>query len=496
MQEVMQDDREIVAALRRILADKVGAERYDLWFASSAQFRRTATGVVVVVPNSFLQEWLRNTFRGQIEDAAREALGAEASVAFEIDPSIAPRRTDKKVDKHDSGTVVVERLGVGVGESRLSDGPTGIAAATADLLAARAEPAVVAPPRRPTVPRRLLRFEEFVIGTGNRLAYASALGCAERLGSISPLVIHGPTGVGKTHLLEAVVDLARRSHPELQTALISAEQFTTSFLESLHGAGLPSFRRKFRGLHLLAVDDLQFLAGKKATLGELVHTLDTLQREGKQVVFTADRSPAELNFLGPELRNRLAGGLVVGVEPPDMQARLGIAARMAARLGLALPPEVGEFVASRFTAHARELSGALQRLKAASRAFDRPIDLPLAEHTLAELIRGRQKMVRLADIEKAVCDVFGLEDEALRSQRKGKNVSHPRMLAMWLARKYTRAALSEIGHYFGGRSHSTVISAQKKVTGWMTSDEAISTAGGRCRFDEALRKVELAIEKG
>ncbi len=335
MQEVMYDDREIVSALRRALAERVGAERYDLWFAFPAQFRITAERVVVVVPNSFLQDWLRNNFRAQIEDAARETVGPGASVGFEVDPTAAARRAES--DAVAAGALaaasasVQRRLSTETGQPATLSGA--LAAITAGQSASPSTVSASAPavPRRPTTPRRLHRFDDFIVGASNRLAYASALGCVERLGSISPLVIHGPTGVGKTHLLEAAVDTARRAHPDLQTALLSAEQFTTSFLEALHGGGLPNFRRKFRGLHLLALDDLQFFAGKKATIVELVHTLDALQRDGKQIIFAADRPPAELAFLGPELRNRLLGGLVVGVEPPDLQARLGITARMAVR---------------------------------------------------------------------------------------------------------------------------------------------------------------------
>lgn len=501
MQEVKFNDREIVTALRRALADRVGAERYDLWFASSAQFRVSPERVVVAVPNSFLQDWLRNNFRGQIEDAARETVGPSVSVVFEIDAHASAQAAARRTQREAAPTVT--RGPASPTTAPESQGATktpftsiaqaflGGDAGGGSTVHATASTGVA--PRKPTMPRRLHRFEEFVVGSSNRLAYASALGCTERLGGISPLVLHGPTGVGKTHLLEAIVDTARRAHPEIETALISAEQFTTAFLEALNGTGLPSFRRKFRGLHLLAVDDLQFLAGKKATLVELVHTLDALQRDGKQIIFTADRSPAELGFLGPELRNRLLGGLVVGLEPPDMQTRVGIAGRMAARLGLDLPHDVREFVASRFTNHARELSGALKRLLAAGRAYERKIDLALAQQTLADLMHQQQKTVRLADIDKAVRDVFGLETEALQSPRKGKEVSHPRMLAMWLARKYTRAALSEIGRFFGGRSHSTVISAQKKVDVWMARGEPLPTPAGDCRLEEALRRVEQAL---
>ena len=259
---------------------------------------------------------------------------------------------------------------------------------------------------------------------------------------------------------------------------------------------MPSFRRKYRGVALLIVDDLQFFVGKRATQVELLHTMDGFLREGRQLVFAADRSPAELAELGSELTTRLSSGLVCRLEPPDQASRVGIIAQMAKRMKLPVPVEVQEFIASRLTSHARELSGALCRLQATSEAVGRPISLGVAEQALADLIRHSGRVVRLPDIEKAVCEVFGLEPASLQSDGKGKRVSHPRMLAMWLARKHTRAALSEIGHYFGRRSHSTVISAQKRVDGWMSSGRPLDLAERRFLADDAVRQVERRLAAG
>jgi chromosomal replication initiator protein len=468
MQDVVSRNREAVAALRRALAERVGAERYDLWFAATCGFEVRGERLAVLVPNSFLQDWLRTNFRGLLEQTAREVLGGDTAVVFEVDPQSAGRRDAE---------------------------PPAVAAPATTLRVVRPEETTAAATekKRLAAPRRLHTFDEFVVGTTNRLAYVSASGVVEALGSISPLVVYGPTGVGKSHLLEATVDAVRRHVAEARTAYISADQFTTEFLEALHGRGLPNFRRKFRDLHLLVVDDLQFLAGKKATISEFVQTLDALQRTGRQIVLAADRPPAELNALGPELGSRLSSGLACRLDPPDYTTRLGITARMAEKLGLALPDDVRQFVATHFSAHARELAGALKRLLVARRVAQKPLDMALAEEALAELLQYRRKTVRLGDIERAVCDVFGLESDALQSARKGNDVSRPRMLAMWLARKHTRAALSEIGDFFGGRSHSTVISAHKKVDGWLTTGEPLRVGVGRCRADEAVRKVEATL---
>jgi chromosomal replication initiator protein len=315
-------------------------------------------------------------------------------------------------------------------------------------------------------------------------------------GQITPLVIHGPTSVGKTHLLEGIWSAARKANRGTTTVYLSAEQFTSQFLEALRGSGLPSFRRKYRGVGILILDDLQFLARARATQVELLHTIDTLLRDGKQLVFSCDRPPAELTEFTPELVTRLSGGMVCRIEPPDYATRLGIVGQLAKRLGVNLPADVQRFIALRLTAHARELSGAICRLQATSQALGQKITLPMAEEALREMIHDNSRVVRLGDIQKAVCKVFGLEPASLQVDGKAKRLSHPRMLAMWLARKHTRAALSEIGQFFGRRSHSTVISAQKRVAQWLADGESLHLAEQTWNIDEAIRQVERQLTAG
>jgi chromosomal replication initiator protein len=460
---VTKDDMEIVSALQIALADKVGSERFELWFGANTRLSLAGEGLIVSAATPFFQEWLRNNFRREIEAACLEAVGQALPVSFQVDA----------------------QLGAATPLAAAKPGRP----PTARPGPARA--AVEPPPRR-----RFASLDTFVVGASNRLAHAAARGASERLGSASPLMLHGPTGVGKTHLLEGLWIAAKKSHPSLHAIYLSAEQFTTYFLDALRGTGLPSFRRKYRGVELLIIDDLQFFAGKRATLIELLHTTDTLLREGRQLVFAADRAPGELHELGPELVTRLQGGLVCPLESPDYETRLGIVRHMASSMELAVPHDVQAYLAGHINTHARALAGALKRLDAFAGAHDRPITLSLAEECLAEVIRAGAKGVRLTDIEQAVCQVFGLEPKSLQSSRKGRQVDHPRMLAMWLARKHTRAALSEIGHYFGRRSHSTVISAQKKVNSWMLASAPLALADRPCKVEDAIRRVEESLLAG
>ena len=313
-------------------------------------------------------------------------------------------------------------------------------------------------------------------------------------GQITPLFVHGPTSVGKTHLLEGIWSAERKAGRGTTTVYLSAEQFTSQFLEALRGGGLPVFRSKYRGVRVLLLDDLHFLAGKRATQVEMMHTVDTLLREGRQLVVAADRARPSSGFM-PELVTRLTSGMVCGIEPPEYSTRLGIVAHLCRRLCVELPEDVQRFVANQLTGHARELSGAICRLRAMSEARGKdhigagrrgpgrndPAEQPRRPP-------GRHREGRLQSLWTGTA--------ALQTDGKSRRVSQPRMLAMWLARKHTRAALSEIGQFFGRRSHSTVISAQKRVEQWMALDEPISLLEQTWKIDEAIRQVERQMTAG
>lgn len=464
--------------MRDALAERVGKERFELWFGASTRLDFGGDVLRIGVPNRFFLDWIRANFRQQIQQACLDTLGASVELEFRIDATLASAPGPTAAKNGSNGTAKPR-----AGAQRI--GPQ-------QRPAQSSSPAAV----NGTSRRKFATLNSFVSGPSNALAAASAAMVARRPGEMNPLLIYGPTSVGKTHLLEGVFTASRRLHRQTSAIYLSAEQFTTEFLEALRGSGLPMFRRRCRGVGLLILDDLQFLAGKRATQVELLHTAEALLRDGRQLVFASDRPPAELVELGPELVTRLQSGMVCRIEPPDYETRLQIVGQMAQRREMSLSEDVRNFVASRLTNHARELAGALCRLQATSEALGRPITVSLAEEALAEMIRQSARPVRLPDIEKAVCDVFGLEPASLQTGGKAKRVSHPRMLAMWLARKHTRAALSEIGRFFGRRSHSTVISAQKRVDGWMAGGQPLRLAAGTLDVDEAIRQVERQLRAG
>ena len=472
------DDREIMSALRTALADRVGQDRYELWFGANTRFDLSERTLTVGAPNEFFQQWIRANFRKQIEQACFEVAGWVPHVEIRVEPAEAPA-TDKPMPEGQSNTAQPPSRGT----------------AALRVVGQSASSAVRKPDNAGRPSRRLASFDDFVCGETNQIALRTAERIARQPGG-PPLFLHGPTSVGKTHLLESICAEARKNHPQLTVIYQSTEQFTSSFLEALRGSGLPSFRRKYRGVGLLILDDLHFLVGKRATRTELLHTVDTLQREGRQLVFAADEPPGQLAALGPELVTRLQSGIVCRLDPPDHATRLGIVGQMAKRLGVTIPADVQQYIASRVTSHAREISGALCRLQATSEALCKPVTMSMAKDALGELLRQGGPVVRLPDIERAVCEVFELESGTLQSGGRTRSVSHPRMLAMWLARKHTRAALSEIGTYFGRRRHSTVVSAQQRVDGWMAEGTPLDVSHRIWTADEAIRQIERKLEAG
>ncbi len=496
-QEVTRGDTEIDSAAAAALAEnvaaalaaRVGRQRFDLWLCRGVKLSVAGAGVHVAVAEQFRLEYLRRTFHASLLAAAREVIGEGTSVAYSLDPSLV-----ESLPQSDQTATVVESIESTAASATSgivpfsNAAPTGSSVPTSNDIQAADEP-------RPAR-RTFASLDEFHVGSANQVAFSAARGVIARPGQYSPLTFVGPPGCGKTHLLEGIWRQARMSKQLRRVIYLTAEQFTNQFLEALRHSGTPNFRRKYRDVELLLIDDVQFFAGKQSTVVELVHTVDSLVREGKQVVFAADRPPVEMRGIGQELIARLSGGLVCCVEPADAPTRLKIIERLAQRQQMQLPANVVEFIAAHLDGDGRRLSGAINRLAATSAALGKSVDLELAESALADLIQAAARPVRLPEIVSAVCDVFGVESDQLQSSSKAASVVLPRMLVMFLARKYTRAALSEIGQSVGRRSHSTVVSAQNKVNGWLANGRRVPLGHGECSLEEALRRVESRLKTG
>ncbi len=487
--------KEIVAALHAALRQRLGDERYELWFKRSARLICEDAQLRVVCTSCFVQEILKRQVHRELRECAQATLGHQV-VQYEVGAL-------ECADEEECEGEEPERSAVPLAESAPAPVP---APQTTSPLTPAPQPVENGPrvspkssaPQTTHGPRRrqtLESFETFVVGDGNRLAFTASELVGQRPGHTSPLLLHGPTATGKTHLLEAIRSRIKQQEPRCVVLYLTAEQFTSAFVEALYRKELPVLRKKYRSADVLLLDDLHFFVGKAKTTGELLWVIDTLHREGRQLVFTANCSPAELSDLGPETASRLAGGMTAELEPPDYATRLSIAQALDKRMELQFPQSVLQLVATQVGLDARGIRGALHRLCAESMASGRPLSRASAEETLGQMAQETQRPVRLADVERAVCDVFGVESKSLKSARKAASVSGARMLAMFLARKYTRAALVEIGHHFGRRSHSTVIAASKRVQQWMNRGERLVLADRRCGVEEAIRRVEEELRR-
>jgi chromosomal replication initiator protein len=312
---------------------------------------------------------------------------------------------------------------------------------------------------------------------------------------VNPLVLHGPVGTGKTHLLEGIYSGVRKRHPEWRVCFVTSEEFTNRFVQAMHKGLLGAFRKHFRECDALLLDDLHFLARKKATQEEFLHTFDALQANGKQLVVTCDCHPRLGDEFTPELTDRLLGGAVWGLTPPDAGTRLDILRVRSARAETPVPEEVLRFLADQLRGNVRELEGALHSIQHYGRVAGRPIDLKLAREALGDLLRHAVRVVRLEDVDRAVCHVLRLETGALQAKQRAWAVSHPRMLAVYLARKHTAAAYSEIGRHFGGRNHSTAVAAEKKIRQWLQEDGLLTLGERQLKIRDVLELVERELQR-
>ncbi len=337
------------------------------------------------------------------------------------------------------------------------------------------------PARAPGLQDRF-RFDTFVPGPANEFAHSVARRVAGWSdGHFNPVVFHGPYGFGKTHLLNAIAWEAMRASPGRKVIYLTAERFLQSFVRAMMDRTGPAFKDELRAADLLLIDDVHFIAGKQSSQEELYHTLAALTQDGRRVVFTADRAPNDLVEMDARLRSHLQAGLVCGIEPADRTLRLGILERKLAQLGrpmgqpgLNARPEVMQFLADRFTDSVRELEGALNTLVARVGERVEALSLDEAQGILRPHLRGAEKRITVDDIQKAAAEHYGMKQADLISERRNRAVARPRQAAMWLAKTLTTRSLPDIGRRFGGRDHTTVLHAVRRIEALRQEDPQLA----------------------
>jgi chromosomal replication initiator protein len=322
----------------------------------------------------------------------------------------------------------------------------------------------------------LFDFDSFVIGKSNQLAAAAARQVADNpgaAGQYNPLFIYGGVGLGKTHLMQAVGNEIVRQKPNAKVLYLRSERFVADMVKALQLNAMSEFKRYYRSMDALLIDDIQFFAGKDRTQEEFFHTFNALLEGGQQIIVTSDRYPKEISGLEARLKSRFEWGLTVAVEPPELETRVAILMKKAALQKMVLPDDAAFFIAQRIRSHVRELEGALTRVVAHARFVGQPISIALIRDALRDLLAIQDKQVSVDNIQRVVADYYKLKLSELLSRRRTRSIARPRQLAMALAKELTSHSFPEIGEYFGGRDHTTVLHACKKIKELKSSDSDV-----------------------
>ncbi|MDP3634241.1 chromosomal replication initiator protein DnaA [Phenylobacterium sp.] len=458
------------------LKRELGEATFGSWLGQAA-LRERGEDVCLVAATGVARDWIRRHAWRRIgelwaqNDPMGRALDLKSRMEFDQAAPASPM-------------VTVGSPAAAVAVARAETGLTGnVIEIEVDLTAPRAA-------RQQGLQERF-SFDTFVAGPANEFAFAVARRVASWAdGHFNPVLFHGPYGFGKTHLLNAMAWEAMRTAPGKRVVYLTAERFTSTFVKAVQDRQTAAFKEELRNADLLLIDDVQFVAGKTSTQEELFHTLMALIEDGRRVVMTADRSPAELSEMEPRLRSHLQAGLVCGIEPADRTLRLGILERKLATLagqGRFVPSakaEVLEFLADRFTDSVRELEGALNTLVARVGGEVARLSLDEAQAILRPNLSCTEKRVTVDQIQKAVAEHYGLKQADMISERRARAVARPRQAAMWIAKQITTRSLPDIGRRFGGRDHTTVLHAVRRIEALKADDPVLARD-----LDTLLRKL-------
>ncbi|MDQ4102654.1 MAG: chromosomal replication initiator protein DnaA [Actinomycetota bacterium] len=435
---------------------------------------------LLAAPSDFAKDAIERALREPISAALSQRLGRQVSLAVKVDhpmpvpPQLPPQFTAPDTAVPDSsiaGSVATNGNATDAGTDPSEHSEEGTTLATvheiwANVAVPGGQPA--APNRPPSSQTKLnekYTFDTFVIGASNRFAHAAAVAVSEAPArAYNPLFVWGESGLGKTHLLHAVGHYAQRLFPGMRVRYVSTEEFTNDFINSLRDDRKVAFQRRYRDVDVLLVDDIQFLEGKEGTQEEFFHTFNTLHNANKQIVISSDRPPKGLGTLEDRLRTRFEWGLITDIQPPELETRIAILRKKAAGDRLAAPDDVLEFIAARIERNIRELEGALIRVTAFASLNRQPVDNQLAEIVLRDLIPDDQAHeIGAPNIMAVVAEFFGVTIDDLCGPGKTKHVAQARQIAMYLCRELTDLSLPRIGQTFGGRDHTTVMHADRKI---------------------------------
>ena len=436
---------------------EVGETAYRSWFGSMTVERVAGGEGVIAVPTRFLRDWVTTHYADRLLTLWRSENQMVSRISFIVDPRCAHGERAPSSAREPAREAADPALAEIGGAPDITD-DKGVSAP----LDAR------------------LTFENFVVGKPNELAHAAARRVAEACAGpthsvpFNPLFLYGGVGLGKTHLMHAIAWHVRNHAPARKVIYLSAEKFMYQFIRALRFRSTMDFKDQFRSVDLLMIDDVQFISGKESTQEEFFHTFNALVDQNRQIVISADKSPSDLEGLEERMRSRLGWGLVADIHPTTYELRLGILESKAEQMGLLLPQKIMEFLAHKITSNVRELEGALNRIGAHTQLVRRDLTLEIAQELLHDLLRANERRVTIDEIQKKVAEHFNIKMAEMTSSRRARMVARPRQVAMYLAKQLTQRSLPEIGRKFGGRDHTTVMHAVRKIEELTRSDRALA----------------------
>lgn len=440
---------------------RVSAENFATYFQPLRFVDGDVDRIELAVDDPFFKDWVQRHYQDLLDDAACKAAGRPLSVEIIVSESPPVVRPEP-----------VRAVPVSVPSPAIT-------ASSRPAMPTRPHEDVTRPqggwPVFPINPHNT--FDKFVVGPTNEMSHAACQAVArEPSGAFNPLFIYGGTGLGKTHLLHAIAHAIQERTPSARITYISAEEFTNQFIKSISRQRMDEFRERYRSqCDVLLVDDVHVLAGRERTQEEFFHTFNTLHTAQKQIVLTSDQTPQQINRLEARLRSRFQWGLITDIKAPQLETRVAILSRKAERDGMRLPEDVAFYLAKLISSNVRELEGALTRLSAFASFTRRDLTIEFAEEALREIIESRASALTIDTILKLVAEHFDVKVSDLKGSRRHRVVAHPRSIAMYLCRKHTQSSYPVIGRGFGGKDHSTVISAFRKIEKAVTADTGVRT---------------------
>ncbi|STX49939.1 chromosome replication initiator DnaA [Legionella busanensis] len=418
----------------KLLEEEYPPPQFNTWLRP-LQAELQENCLILLAPNKFVVDWVKKNFYNRIKELVHQFGGdLISSVSIEVGTKIAQPVT---VDK--------------------------VPVSTVSTATSKAPPNKTADYKNSYLNKKFV-FDSFVEGNSNQLARAASLQVAERPGdAYNPLFIYGGVGLGKTHLMHAIGNAILKHNPEAKVLYLHSERFVADMVKALQTNSINEFKRFYRSLNALLIDDIQFFAGKDRSQEEFFHTFNALLEGQQQIILTSDRYPKEIEGVEERLKSRFGWGLTVAVEPPELETRVAILISKAEQSNIELPYEVAFFIAKRIRSNVRELEGALRRVIANAHFTGKPITIDFVHEALRDLLALQDKLVTIENIQKTVAEYYKVKVADLLSKRRSRSIARPRQMAMALAKDLTNHSLPEIGDHFGGRDHTTVIHACRKI---------------------------------